>query len=77
MGGYVLNTTILSITMGVVNVVLVVQWLQSLGAIDIYFQECLLKIVSEGNEIELKGITRTNRRIIYSNGMNKPLKKEQ
>ena len=53
MGGYVLNSTILSILMGGADVVLGVQWLQSLGTIAFNFQEIFLKFFSEGKEIEL------------------------
>ena len=42
MGGYVLNSPILSIPMGGVNVVLGVQWLQSLGMVAFNFQELFL-----------------------------------
>ena len=42
MGEYVLNIPILSIPMGGVDVVLGVQWLQSLGTIAFHFQENFL-----------------------------------
>ena len=57
MGEYVLNIPMLSIPMGGVDVVLGVQWLQSLGMVAFNFQELFLKFVSEGKEIELRGIT--------------------
>ena len=47
----------LSIPMGGFDVVLGVQWLQSLGTIAFNFQELFLKIFSEGKEVELQGIT--------------------
>ena len=37
MGEYVLNSPIISILMGGADVVLRVQWLQSLGTMDFYF----------------------------------------
>ena len=42
MGEYVLNSPMLSIPMGGVDVVLGVQWLQSLGTVAFNFQELLL-----------------------------------
>ena len=42
MGEYVLNSPILSILMGGADVVLGIQWLQSLGMIAFNFQECFL-----------------------------------
>jgi hypothetical protein len=49
MGEYVLNTPMLSIPMGGADVVLGVQWLQSLGTIAFNFQELFLKFFSKGN----------------------------
>ena len=43
MGEYVLNSPMLSIPMGGADVVLGVQWLQSLGTIAFNFQELFLK----------------------------------
>ena len=56
MGEYVLNIPMLSIPMGGVDVVLRVQWLQSLGMTAFNFQEIFLKFFSKGKEIELRGI---------------------
>ena len=51
---YVLNSPMIVIQMGGVDVVLGVQWLQSLGTMALNFQE-MLKIISlEGNEFELR-----------------------
>ena len=44
MGEYVLNIPILSIPMGGVDVVLGVQWLQSLGTMYFIFQELFFKL---------------------------------
>ena len=46
MGEYVFNSPILSIQMGGVDVVLGVQWLQSLGTITFNFQELFMKLSS-------------------------------
>ena len=53
MGEYVLNSKMLSIPMGGVDVVLGVQWLQYLGTIALNFQELFLKMFLEGKEMEL------------------------
>ena len=63
--------------MGGVDVVLGLQWLQSLGMIAFNFQEIFLKQISEGKEVELRGITGNPRKIISSNVMKNILKKEQ
>jgi len=76
MGDYVLNTTTLSITMGGVDVVLGVQWLQSLGMIAFNFQELFLIFFQVGKKIELRGIAGIPGKIIISNGMTKLLKKD-
>ena len=53
MGEYVLNSPMLSIPMGGFDVVLGVQWLQSLGTITFNFQELFLKFFfkSKGSRI--------------------------
>ena len=56
MGEYVLTSPMLSIPMGGANVVLGVQWLQSLGTIAFNFQELFIKFSTEGKEVELRGI---------------------
>jgi hypothetical protein len=75
MGEYVMNSPMISIPMGGVDVVLGIQWLQSLGIVDFNFQELLMKFSLEGREIELRGITRKPGKVISSNGMKKLLKK--
>eukprot|EP00253_Pinus_taeda_P016155 PITA_16155 len=74
---YVLNSPMLSIPMGGVDVVLGVQWLQSLGTIAFNFQELFIKFYAQGKEIELRGIVGKSGKIISSNSMTKLLKKEQ
>ena len=51
MGEYVLTSPMLSIPMGGADVVLGVQWLQSLGMVAFNFQELFLKFFSEGKEV--------------------------
>lgn len=48
MGGYVSNSPMLSIPMGGVDVVLGVQWLQSLGTVDFNFLELFMKFSFNG-----------------------------
>jgi len=76
MGEYVLTNPMLSIPMGSVDVVLEIQWLQSLGTIAFNFQELFMKHYVEGKEVELRDITGKPGKIINSNGMKKLLKKE-
>jgi len=77
MGEYVLNRSMIAIPMGGVDVILGVQWLQFLGTITCNFQDFFLKFLSEGKEIELRGIIGKPRKIIIFNGMTNIFKKEQ
>jgi hypothetical protein len=61
--------------MGGADVVLGIQWLQSLGTVAFNFQELFMKFSLEGKEIELRGITGKPGKVISSNGMTKLLKK--
>ena len=58
----------ISIPMGDADVVLGIQWLQSLGIVAFNFQELFI-----GKEIELRGITGKPGKVISSNGMKKLL----
>ena len=75
MGEYVMNIPMISIPIGGADVVLGIEWLQSLGTMDFNFQELFMKFSLEGNEIELRGITGKLSKVISSNGMPKLLKK--
>ena len=75
MGEYVMNSPMISIPMGGVDVVLGIQWLQSLGTMAFNFQEIFMKFSLGGKEIELRGITGKPGKVIISNGMKKLLKK--
>ena len=77
MGEYVLTSPMLSIPMGGDDVVLGVQWLQSLGTITFNFQELFINFFTEGKEVELRGIAGKPGKVISSNGMTKLLKNEQ
>jgi hypothetical protein len=48
MGEYVMNSSMIFIPMGGVDVVLGIQWLQSLGTVDFNFQELFMKFSSKG-----------------------------
>jgi hypothetical protein len=74
MGEYVMNSPMISIPMGGADVVLGIQWLQSLGTVAFNFQELFMKFSLEGKEIELRGITGKPGKVISSNGMTKLLK---
>jgi len=70
----VLNSPMLSIPKGGDDVVLGVQWLQSLGTIAFNFQKLFMKFSSGGKEVELRGIAGKLGKMISSNGMRKLLK---
>ena len=75
MGEYVLNNRMLSIPMGGVDVVIGVQWLQSLQTMTFNFQELFFNFFWEGKEIELRGNVGKPGKIISSNSMTNILKK--
>ena len=75
MGEYVLNSTMIFIPMGGVNVVIGVQWLQYLVTIAFNFQELFLNFFLEGKEVELRGITGKLGKIVNSNFMTNILNK--
>jgi hypothetical protein len=70
-----LGRLIIAIGLGGVDVVLGVQWLQSLGTVDFHFQELFMKFSLEEKEFELSGITGKQCKVISSNGKTKLLKK--
>ena len=77
MGEYVLKSPMIAIPMGGADVVLGVQWLQSLGTISFNFQELFMKFFWEGKEFELRGIEGKPCKIIRSHSMTKILNKQQ
>jgi hypothetical protein len=48
MGEYVMNSPMIAIPIGGADVVLGIQWLQSLGTMDFIFQEIFMKFSLEG-----------------------------
>jgi hypothetical protein len=74
-GEYVMNSPMIVIPMCGVDVVLGVQWLQSLGTTDFNFQELFMKFSLEGKDFELRGIIGKPNKVVSSNGMSKLLKK--
>jgi hypothetical protein len=73
MGEYVLKSPMIAIPMGGADVLLGIQWLQSLGTISFNFQELFMKFFWEGKEFELRGIEGKPCKIIISHNMNKLL----
>ena len=64
----------IDISMGGADVVLGVQWLQSLGTMAFNFQKKFMKFSWEGKYYELNGITKKPSKVISSNGMKHLLK---
>jgi hypothetical protein len=75
MGEYLLDIPMITIQMGDVDVVLWVQWLQSLGIMALNFQELFIRFSSEGKEIELKIIQGKPSKVISCNSIKKLLKR--
>ena len=73
---YVLNSPMIAIPMGGVDVVFDSQCLQSLGTMAFNFQKILMKFSLKGKEYELNGIMRKPIKGISSNGMKKLLKRD-
>jgi len=64
----------ISIQMGGVDVVLGVQWLQSLGTLALNFQDIFMRFSSERKEIKLRGIQGKLSMVISFNSMKQLLK---
>ena len=75
LGEYVLNSTMIAIPMGGVDVIVGVQWLQTLGKVAFNFQKLFMKFSWEGKEYELHGIIGKPRKVISSNCMKNLLEK--
>ena len=74
-GEYFFDSPMIAIQMGGVDVVLGIQWLQSLGIVALNFQDLFMRFFSEGKEIELRGIQGKPSKVISSNSMENLLKK--
>jgi hypothetical protein len=74
MGEYLLDSPVISIKMGGVDVVLGVSWLQSLGTLALNFQYIIMRVYSNRKENELKGMQGKPSKVISSNSMIKLLK---
>jgi hypothetical protein len=70
-GSIFLDSPIIVIQMGGANVVLGVQWLQSLGIMTLNFQNLFMIFSSEGKEIDLRGIQGKPSKVISSNSRTK------
>ena len=75
MGKYLLVIPMIQIRMGGFDVVLGVQWLQSLGIMTLNFQDLCIRFFLEGKEIEFRGIQGKPNKVISYNNMKKLLKK--
>ena len=75
MGDYQLDTPIYAISMGVVDIVLGVQWLTTLGKIEMNYQELFMCFQSKGKVVELRGLKAKSPQIVSSHQMQKFLKK--
>jgi hypothetical protein len=64
----------ISIQMGGVDVVLGVQWLQSLETMDLNFQDLFMRFSLDGKEMELRGSQGKTCKMIISNSMKKLIK---
>jgi hypothetical protein len=76
MGEYFLDSPMISIQMGGDDVVLGVQWLQSLEIVAFDFQKNFMKFSSNGKEIELRGIQGKPYKVIIYNNMKKLIKRD-
>ncbi|KAH9301200.1 hypothetical protein KI387_012783, partial [Taxus chinensis] len=56
MGDYILNSPMYAISMGGADIVLGVQWLTTLGTIEMNFQGLFMRFHSEGRTFELRGL---------------------
>ena len=75
MGDYQLDTPMYAISMGAADIVLGVQWLTTLGTIEMNFQELFMRFQSQGKVVELRGLKAKFPQLVSSHQMQKLLKK--
>ena len=75
MGDYQLDTPMYVISMGVVDIVLGVQWLTTLGTIEMNFQELFMQFQSQRKVVELRGLKEKSPQMVSSHQMQKLVKK--
>ena len=75
MGDYQLDTPMYEISMGAADIVLGVQWLTTLGTIEMNFQELFMRFQSKGKVVELRGLKAKSPQMVSSHQMQKFLKK--
>ena len=69
MGDYMLDSPMFVISMGGADIVLGVQWLTTLGTIEMNFQELFMRFHSDGRTIQLNGMVAKSPQIISSHQM--------
>ncbi len=75
MGDYQLDTPMYAVSMGVADIILGVQWLTTLGTIEMNFQELFMRFQSKGKVVELRGLKAKSSQMVSSHQMQKFLKK--
>ena len=76
MGDYQLDTPMYVISMGAADIVLGVQWLTTLGTIEMNFQELFMQFQSQGKVVELRGLKAKSPQMVSSHQMQKLLMKD-
>ena len=75
LGDYQLDTPTYVISMGVVDIILGVQWLTILGTIEMNFHELFMQFKSQRKVVELRGLKENPPQMVSSHQMQKFLKK--
>ena len=75
MGDYQLDTPMYVNSMGVADIVLGVQWLTTLGKIEMNLHEVFIQFQSQGKVVELRGLKAKSPQRVSSHQMQKLFKK--